>query len=441
MAGISISGLGSSLDVESIIAKLMQVESAPRARLELRQGQAKAREEALREIGSKLQAVSDAAADLRSISLWSDVQAVQSSAPNSVAVRQLSGAGPGGYQVEVTQLARAEQRTYAFSTSATPSQLTINGKAIELGANATLADAVAAINARSETGVYAVASGGQLVLSGRQTGAANTIAASGATVAENEAKRKIGLDAVFSVDGVVETSASNVVTSAVPGLELTLKSLTAGAATITIGNPGPDDEAIEAKLKSFLATYNSAVDAIRAKLTDPRVPQATTQAQANHGVLFGDTQFNGLLAQMRQFVNESGIGALGISTGAPGAAVGAESDSVLGHLVLDQAKLGAALTAEPAAMKKLASGFAESLSGLLAPTIGTSGTISGRIGATSSESRQLSESMTALNTRLEKREERLHLQFAALESTLLKSHTQSNWLSGQLAQLPSPSSS
>ena len=137
MPGISISGLGSNLDVESIIAKLMQVEGAPRARLELRQGQAKAREDALREIGSKLQAVADAAATLRSTGLWADVQSVQSSAPDSVSVRQLSGAGPGGYQVEVSQLARAEQRTYDFTPGAEASQLTINGTTVELGAGAT----------------------------------------------------------------------------------------------------------------------------------------------------------------------------------------------------------------------------------------------------------------------------------------------------------------
>ncbi len=435
MPGISISGLGSGLDVESIIAKLMQVESAPRARLELRQGQVRAREDALREISTKLQAVADAAADLRSTSLWSDVQSVQSSAPDSVSVRRLAGAGPGGYQVEVTQLARAEQRTYDFTPDTEPSQLTINGKVVELEAGATLADAVAAINSEAETGVYAVASGGRLILSGRQTGAANTIAAAGASLSEDPSKLKAGLDASFSVDGVPGSSASNVVTDAVPGLELTLKSLTAGAATVTVGNPGPDGEAIEKKLKAFVSTYNGAVDAIRAKLTDPRVPQASTQAQANHGVLFGDTQLNGILAQLRQGVSAAGLGAIGISTGAPGAAVSAGSDSVLGHLSLDQAQLGAALEAEPAAIRNLVSGFSESLTGLLAPTLGSAGSIADRVGSAGSESKRLGESMTALNARLEKREERLHLQFAALETTLLRSQTQSNWLSGQLAQL------
>ena len=45
--------------------------------------------------------------------------------------------------------------------------------------------------------------------------------------------------------------------------------------------------------------------------------------------------------------------------------------------------------------------------------------------------------MSVLNTRLEKREEQLHAQFAAMEATLLRSQTQSSWLSGQLAQLQS----
>lgn len=438
MAGISLSGLASGLDVESIISNLMKVESAPRARLELRQGQAKAREDALRDINSKLQTLSDAASTLRSTTLWSDVQSVQSSAPDSVSARRLSGTGPGGYQVEVTQLARAEQRTFDFTTSATPSQITINGNTVELGANATLADAVAAINAKPEAGVYAIAVGGRLVLSSRETGAANAISASGTTIAEDATKLKTGLDAAFNVDGVAGSSSSNVVTTAIPGLELTLKSVTTGAATITVGNPGADSEAIKTKLKAFVTSYNAAVDAIRSRLTDPRVPKPGSQAEANKGVLFGDTQLNGLLSRMRQLVVESGVGAIGVSTGAPSATVTSSSDSVIGHLVLDETKLGSALEADPAQVRKLladAGGFAESLDKLLEPTIGTSGAISSRLGAASAESKRLSESMSALDVRLESREQRLRAQFAALEGLLQKSQSESSWLSGQLGAL------
>jgi flagellar hook-associated protein 2 len=435
MPGISISGLGSGLETEAIIAKLMEVERLPKARLEQREGQAKTRAEALRDISSKLQSLSDAAAALRSTSTWGEVQSVQSSDSSRVSARLLSGTGPGGYQLEVSQLARAEQRTFSFSSSGSASSITINGTTVELAEGATLEDAVAAINGRSETGVYAVASNGQLILSSRKTGAANTIAASGSTIAEEASKLKAGLDAAYSVDGVAATSASNVVTGAVPGLELTLKATTAGPVTVTVGNPEPDRSGIESKLKSLVTTYNSAVDAIRSRVTEAGVANPKSPAEANKGVLFADSELNGLLSQMRQFVNESGLSKLGVSTGAPSASVTVDSDSVIGHLVFDESKLATALEVEPATVKKIATEFGGSFEGLLAPTIGTGGVIPGRLEAVTSESRQLSEQMTALVARLEQREERLHLQFAALETALQKSQTESKWLTGQIEGL------
>ena len=434
MAGISISGIASGLDIESIISKLMQVENAPRARLELRQGQVRAREEALRDVSAKLQSVADAATALRSTSLWTDVQSVESTS-TAVAARRLSGTGPGGYQVQVSQLARAEQRAYDFTASPSPSQLEVNGVEVDLGAGAGLADAVAAINAKPETGVYAVAAGGQLVLSSRATGAASAIAAAGAGIAEDPSKLKAGLDAAFEVDGVAGTSASNVLTEAVPGLELTLKATTAAPVTVTVGNPGPDAASIKAKVKAFVSSYNAAVDAIRARLTDKRIANPSSQTEANHGVLFGDSQLSGLLARLRQTVSEAGLGAVGVGTGAPGTGTGAESDAVVGHLVIDEAKLGAALEGDATSVRSLAGGLAEALGGLIGAATGTAGTIPSRLEASGAEARRLSDSMTALNTRLERREERLRLQFAAMESALLASQNQASWLSGQLAQL------
>jgi len=437
MSPITISGLASGLDTESIIANLMKIERLPMARLELQQGQAKARETALKEIQTKLQAVSDAADALHSPGLWADTQTVHSSAPESVGVRRLSGTGPGGYQVSVSQLARAEQRTYAFTQSASPSQLTVGGKTIELGANATLEGAVAAINAEPASGVYAVAVNGKLVLASRQTGAASTIAASGAGIEEEAGKRRAGLDAEYSVDGVAGTSASNVVTEAIPGLELTFGAVTTGAA-ISVGAPGANTEAVKSQVKAFVTAYNSAVDAIRNRVTEKRIPNAGTSAEANQGVLFGDTALNGLLGQLRQAVSESGVAALGISTGAPGAAVSADSDSVLGHLTIDEAKLTAALEKDPLGTRATlsgAGGLTESLDALLAPTLGSHGTIAERVSSAATESTRLGTSMSELDTRLEEREEKLRMQFAMMESALSKSKTESEWLSGQLAGL------
>src|SRR5262249_38699274 len=98
------------------------------------------------------------------------------------------------------------------------------------------------------------------------------------------------------------------------------------------------------------------------------------------------------------------------------------------------AKLGEALDGEPAAARKLMAGFGESLEGVIGSAVGAAGSIPGRLEAASAETRHLSDTMTALNSRLAQREERLHLQYAALESALLSSKTQPPGLAGHLAQ-------
>lgn len=438
MAGISFGGLASGIDSEAMIAGLMQIERAPRARMELNAGRAQARDAALRDVLAKLKGVSDAAAALRSAALWSDVQTVESADPTKVSARRLSGTGPGGYAIQVSQLARAEQRTYDFTPSAGAAQIAVGAATIDLAPGATLADAVAAINAEPDGGVYAVAVGGRLVLASRQTGAANGFVATSSTLAEDGALHRPGLDAQFAVDGVAQTSASNTVTGAVPGLELTLRSLTATPVTVSVGAPGPDADAIKAKLKAFVDQYNGAVDAIRTRLSEKRVPNATTQADANKGVLFGDTMLTGLLGSLRQVVSESGLRDLGIGTGAPGSPVGAGSSSVAGKLTFDDAKLAAALQADPAAVRATLAGtggFAAELDELLAPKVGAGGAFADRLDAAAGELQRVRDTMSALDRRLEDREARLRAQFATLEKLLSQSQSQGQWLSGQLAGL------
>ena len=81
MSPITITGLGSSLDTESIIENLMKVERLPAARLEEKQGQVKARETALQGILNKLNEVGSALQALRSPTLWADTQTATSSSP------------------------------------------------------------------------------------------------------------------------------------------------------------------------------------------------------------------------------------------------------------------------------------------------------------------------------------------------------------------------
>lgn len=437
MSPITVNGLGSSLNIEQIIEETMSVESQGKQRLELRTGEVKARETALQTIKTKLEAVESATFNLKSPSLWEDQQTVASSS-TAVGVELNGAAGTGGYQVEVSQLARAAQRTYNFTESAEPTSLTIGGQTIELGANAKLADVVAAINSNHETGVSAVAVGGKLVLSSRTTGAEATIEAAGSSIAEEASKAKAGLNAKYVVDGTAGESKSNVLTEAIAGATLTLGAVTTGPATITVGEPAPSTKAIAEAVKTFVNAYNAAVEYIEAKTSEQPVKEPKTQEEANKGILFGDSGLTSLLSQMRETLSESGMGALGVSTGAPSATVTAESSSVKGLLVFEESKLTALMKTSPSEAREAISG-AKGLVTALEPIVNQSvkpgGGIAERISAATAESTSMREQMTALEERLVLKEERLHTQYSAMETALAKAKSESEWLAGQLAGL------
>src|SRR5512133_2098397 len=115
MAGIQIGGIASGMDTESIITQLMSIESAPRARTARQQVTVQARQDALRQIDRKLTNLKLAAGDLRSAAIWTPTQAIASGDESVLTARQVTGAAPGGYTVNVSSLASADSRTYAWN--------------------------------------------------------------------------------------------------------------------------------------------------------------------------------------------------------------------------------------------------------------------------------------------------------------------------------------
>ncbi len=426
MARIQLSGLASGMDTDAVVNQLMTLERAPRARMELRQVSAQARQDAIKDVAAQLTKLKDAATALRSAATWGDVQTVESSESGKVAVRALSGAAPGGYQVSVTSLASADQRTYAFASQSSASQLTINGQTVDIPADAVLADAVAAINAKTETGVLAVDVGGRLVLSSRTTGAASSALATGAGLTEDTAARRAGADAAFTVDGVAKTSAGNVVSGVIPGLELTLKAPTTSATSITVGAPAPDQAQIKAKLKAFVETYNGVVDVLRTKTNEKVVPNATTSTDAKRGVLFGDTNLRGVLTSLRSVAGT--LGDLGITTG--GASATTSQDALAGKLTFDEAKFTERLAADPAGVQTAlagtagAGGFARAIEAVVTPQTETGGVLDGRQTAIGGELKAIKDAVARFDDRLARREEALRARFAALEQALSRSQAQ-----------------
>src|SRR6478752_3454769 len=114
----NIGGIASGLDTNTIIGQLLAIERQPEVRALQQQHVEEARQNALRDVNTRLTNLQTAIAGLRDVSTWGDVQSVTSSDAANVGVVRTGGAAPGGYQVQVTQLARAHQVTSAALASA-----------------------------------------------------------------------------------------------------------------------------------------------------------------------------------------------------------------------------------------------------------------------------------------------------------------------------------
>src|SRR5919108_375633 len=345
-SNLALSGLASGVDTSSIVSQLMALERQATTRLGYRQNAVEAQRTALKDVAAKLSALQSAA-------------------------EALAGA-------TIQQVADA-----------------INAKP---------AGAVVAAVVKNTAGED------RLVLSARRTGSDSDFTVSGAGVLTADAAYTTPdvtkLNAAYALDGVAQPpSQSNVLENAVPGLRITLKGVTAAPATVTVGAPDLDRDAVKAKVKAFVTAYNAVVDTTRAKLT------AIVQAAG---------------------IND--LGDLGVTV--PKATGGVTSDDAkAGRLVLDEAKLTAALEADWTAVKGFFEGFADDVAAYVKTQTGGSGVIDSRLKGSERTASRIQEQIDATNLRLDAKEQRLKAQFAAMELALQNSQTQQAWLTGQLAAL------
>jgi len=454
MAGISLGGMASGLDTQSIIDQLIAVERAPETRLKLKESALQARQSTLNDIGSRLRNLLTAAKDLSAVGTWADTQTLDVSDSTKLTATRVSGAAPGGHDITVSSLARSEQRSYTFQKGAGTLNLGPD-TAIDIGADDDGAAVADKINAAAKSPFYAVfvkdplgdPLKDRLVLTRKDTGyynpaAPDALKVTGTAWTASEAL-KIGVNAKFTVDGGIEQeSPSNVVLAGVPGLQLTLKAT--GTTSVTVGAPGPDNTAVQKKVQAFVDQYNSTVDFIRTKLAEKRVPNATTDADARKGPLFADTQLTGLLSQLRGIVSEktgiagavTSFGDIGVSTGS--ATGGASSaDAIAGKLTLDAGKLTDALQKNRLDFKSFltdtTNGISTKLTKLLDPVAKpTEGLMDLRAKEAGSQVSSIEDQVARIETRLTDKAARLRAQFTAMEQALSQSQSQGSWLTAQL---------
>ncbi|WP_333844082.1 flagellar filament capping protein FliD [Pelomicrobium sp.] len=298
---LSSPGIGSNLDVNSLVAQLMALERRPLTLLQRRESDFQARLSALGSLKGALSQFQSTVSSLASASRFGAYAVTLGDAQVATA-----SAGPaavaGVHSLEVIQLAQAQKLATAAQASASASigtgTLTIEFGTIDGGsfdaatgkysgatftpsgaasktvtidaAHASLAGIRDAIN---EAGIGVTASivydgsGHRLVLASGTPGAAGSlrISVSGDTAlanllahdpsgTQNLQETVTARDARFTLDGIAIRAASNTVTGALQGVTLTLVKTNAGAPTsLTIA---PDTAAIRQAVESFVEAYN-----------------------------------------------------------------------------------------------------------------------------------------------------------------------------------------
>jgi flagellar hook-associated protein 2 len=440
-------GVGSGLDVASLVDKLVAAKKAPQQdQITNQAAAANTQLSALGQISAALSALQSAMAPLSDGSAFAS-RTVTSSDTTVLGAGSDGTAVNGNYNIVVNKLAsslKASSGAFASSSTAVGTgtlTLTVAGKSMSLtlgSTNNSLAAVRDAINkASNNPGVSATivtgSDGAHLVLSSTQTGAANGfkvsssggdggLAALNYDVAASSGNAlsviNAASDANFTIDGLAANSASNTVSTAINGLTLNL--IKVGSSTLSVSN---DSSKATNALTNLVSTYNSFVG-IYQNLTKYDATSGTA------GAMIGDATLNSINSTLSSIVG-------GTANGATLSSIGI-SLQVDGTLKLDSGKLATALSDGGKTVGNLfagTSGFAAKLNTPLSTWVGDSGLLAGRTTSLSQQLTDLSSQQTALNSRMDDLTARYQAQFTALDTLMSKLNSTSSYLTQQFAAL------
>jgi flagellar hook-associated protein 2 len=424
---ITASGVGSGIDIESIVSQLMALERQPLVALERRESDTRAQISAYGNLKSAISSFQDAMQDLSSLDAFRVFQS--ESSDDGVITASADGAAAAGiYNLDVERLAQnhkmgsdALTETQVFGGGAGDGlTLTIGTESvmIDLGAAKTLSEIRDAVNSAGDNpGITAtilnVGDGQQrLILTADESGyeqrvqlsfngGVNATSFNFATTNRDSQGTPLAdlaeLDAAYRIDGFALTSASNNITSVIDGLDIRLEG--EGSATLNVTR---DTVAIEESATAFVDAYNQVFATIE-----------TLRA----GELGGDSTLLSIERQMRGVINTGPLGLSGCYEAL--SQVGIKTDRDTGQLTLDSREFGAALDADFAGAASLfandGQGYAFRFDVLAASMLDDAGLVDSRVDGLNTRVRRLETDQAELERRLDLRETALRRQYAALD--------------------------
>jgi flagellar hook-associated protein 2 len=459
MATTTSLGIGTGVDLQSMLSTILTAEKAPIAALETKISAANTKISLYGTLQSKLDALRTAADTLQLPSRLSAISA-SSSDSTSVSASAIYTASVGSYSAQVTRLASAQKsftNPYTAATTFTPGtggtlDFTVGGVTKSIALNETTSYTLQEIGAEinsAKIGVTATVvtmsnNEQRMVLTGDKTGSGNgfQVSASGGLASlanfdlltpEEEAAAALGTptdtllrsdaqDALMKIDGIEVSSSTNIFNN-VNGLTLTAVKL--GTANISVQN---DNTKIVAATQAFVDSYNAVATLIRSNVG---YNSATKTAQAFNG----DSAIRSVLDTLGSARSNTpadlstaaikSLGALGITV------------QQSGLLAIDATKLNAAISTSATNVIQTLSAYGKSFSTAVSTMQGSEGVVLGRLNNLNSSVTRFRDNQEKLEVRVALVEKRYRAQFIALDKLMSTMKVTSSSLEQQLAGLTS----
>ena len=425
MASATITGLGSGLKIDEIVAALTAAEKAPKqAQINTQTQKATTSLSAIGTVKSALDTYRSAIAKLNTATSFNGLSATSSD--KAVAnITIADGVSTGTYSLEVTQLATASKistKVYSgasavINSSGQAQTLTIGQGdttySVNIADGATLQQTRDSINSQLQSkgvtaNIVTDASGSRLVFSSTKMGACTELTLGGGSDLAVDTKTiAVPQNAKYKLDGLELESASNSVTDAVSGVNIELGK--EGKVSLSVSN---NTDTLKTSVQSFITAYNALMTSINSvtKVTAGADGSSTTGA-----ALTGDATMRSMVNSIRSELTRS-VGEGGLKTLSQ---LGINTVQKTGLLELNETKWNDAVKTHAADISDLFTGKEGLLTRMTSATEGyakTGGILASRQTSLTAQLKELESSQEALDRRIESLTETLTKKYNAMDT-------------------------
>jgi len=470
---ISSAGVGSGLDVSSIVTQLMAVERQPLTRLQTTATNYQTQLSAFGQMQSLVSSLQDAAKPLFNPDSFA-LSNAGSSDSTSVSATTTTKAVPGIYTVQVSSLSSTQSVVSTAGAFADSSAVVGSGSltitlgtwganlssfapkagstavTIPIGASentlAGIRDKINAANAGISATVVSDAGGARLALQSTTPGAANgfsvSVADSDGVNGDGAGLSRLAYDplgvgaqmtlaqsaanAQATINGIAVTSASNSLDGVIDGITFNLAKVTSQPVTVNVTR---NTDAIKSTVTAFVTAYNQ----LNSFLSQATHYDAATKQAA---LLQGDGTTTGIQNQLHALMGQSSGASSTFST-LSSMGVQVQKD---GSLKLDDATFAKAVAKLPELTKALANvdattpannGFGKRFSVWTTGLLASNGSLPGKTSALQARIASNQKDQDAMNDRLTQTEARLRAQYSALDSTMSQANALAKYVTQQ----------